>query len=138
MNKLLRTESTVRWYRIYWRRMYHQLLIQGISEFTSSVGRQYLLNQFGEFDYAKLSKRDKDVIKVVNVLSEFYDTGTLVSYKERIILNGPIGELVKEFIAHLVSLRLKPSTINEREHYLSRFLISLQQSGVMSIDQVDP
>lgn len=117
--------------------MYRQLSTQGITEFTSAIGRQYLISQFGEFDYATLSKRDKDVVKIVNVLCEFYDTGTLVSYKERICLNGPIGELVKQFVAHLVSLRLKPSTINEREHYLSRFLISLQEHGVMSIDQVD-
>jgi hypothetical protein len=84
VNKLLRTKNTVIWYRVYWRRMYRQLLAQGISEFTSAVGRQYLFNQFGEFDYAALSKRDKDVIKIINVLCEFYDTGTLVSYRERI------------------------------------------------------
>lgn len=136
VNKLLRTKNTVIWYRVYWRRMYRQLLAQGISEFTSAVGRQYLFNQFGEFDYAALSKRDKDVVKIINVLCEFYDTGTLVSYRERIVLNGPIGELVNQFVAHLVSLRLKPSTINEREHYLSRFLIFLKEKGLISIDQV--
>ena len=120
-NKLLRTKNTVIWYRVYWRRMYRQLLAQGISEFTSAVGRQYLFNQFGKFDYAALSKRDKDVVKIINVLCEFYDTGTLVSYRERVVLDGPIGELVKQFVAHLASLRLKRSTIHEREHYLSRF-----------------
>lgn len=137
MNKLLRTPNTIIWYSVYWRRMYRQLSTQGITEFTSIIGRQYLISQFGEFDYATLSKRDKDVVKIINVLCEFYDTGTLVSNKERILLNGPIGELVKQFLAHLVSRRLKPSTIHEREHYLSRFLISLCEHGVMSIDQVD-
>ncbi|WP_040300168.1 hypothetical protein [Arcticibacter svalbardensis] len=115
--------------------MYRHLSTQGITEFTSAIGRQYLISQFGEFDYATLSKRDKDVVKIINVLCEFYDTGTLVNNKERILLNGPIGELVKQFLAHLVSLRLKPSTINERKHYLSRFIISLCEHGVMSIDQ---
>ncbi|WPQ63346.1 site-specific integrase [Chitinophaga sancti] len=137
INKLLRTKSTVIWYSYYWRRMYRQLLTQGISEFTSTIGRQYLINQFGDFDYASLSKHDKDVVKIINVLCEFYDTGTLVSYRERIFLDGPIGELVKQFVAHLMSLRLKRSTINEREHYLSRFLIFLKKKGLMSMDQVD-
>ncbi|WPV67054.1 site-specific integrase [Chitinophaga sp. LS1] len=137
LNKLLRTRNTVIWYRVYWRRMYRQLLAQGISEFTSAVGRQYLVNQFGELDYATLSKRDKDLMKIINVLCEFYDTGTLVSYKERIVLDGPIGQLVNQFVAHLVSLRLKPSTINERKHYLSRFCISLNEKGLISMDQLD-
>jgi integrase len=137
VNKLLRTKNTVIWYRVYWRRMYRQLLAQGISEFTSTAGRQYLFNQFGKVDYAALSKRDKDVVKIINVLCEFYDTGTLVSYRERIVLDGPLGELIKQFVAHLASLRLKPSTINEREHYLSRFLLFLKEKGLILMDQVD-
>lgn len=86
--------------------MYRQLLAQGISEFTSAVGRQYLLDQFSEFEYVSLSKQKKDTIKVINVLCEFYDTGTLVSYRENILLSGSIGELVKQFVEHMVSLRL--------------------------------
>lgn len=137
LHKLQRSKNTVIWYRVYWRRMHRQLLAQGISEFTSAIGRQYLFNQFGNFDYAALSKRDKDVVKIISVLCEFYDTGTLVSYRERIVINGPLGELVKQFVAHLASLRLKPSTINEREHYLSRFLLFMKEKGLTLVDQVD-
>ena len=135
-NKLQRTDGTVIWYRVYWRRMYRQLTAQGINEFTSAVGKQYLIRQFGNADYASLCKRDKDVIKIVNVLCEFCDSGTIMSYKERISLNGPIGELVKQFVEHLVSRRLKSTTIREREHYLSRFLIFLEKANVKSVDQV--
>lgn len=136
-NKLLRTDSTVNWYRIYWRRMGRQLLEQGISEFNSGVGRQYLLSLFGEANYATLSKRDKDLVKIVNVLCEYYETGSLASTRELIMLDGQIGDLVKLFINHLVSLRLKASTIREREHYLSRFLIHLNEKGINSMDMVD-
>lgn len=136
-NKLLRAESTVRWYRIHWRTMYRRLLESGITEFTSEIGRQYLLSRFGEADFATLPKRDKDLIKIINVLCEFYDTGTLVSSREQITLDGPIGDLMKRFLAHQVSLRLKPSTLREREHYLSRFLFFLKEKGIGSMDEVD-
>jgi hypothetical protein len=52
------------------------------------------------------------------MLYEFYDTGTLVSYKERIVL--AIGKQMRQFIWNQESLRLKPSTTKEREHYIEQ------------------
>ncbi|WAC12422.1 site-specific integrase [Dyadobacter pollutisoli] len=135
--KLSRTDKTVNWYRIYWRRMWRELRGQSISEFTSDIGRQYLLDRFGELDYATLSKRDKDFVKTVSVLCEFYDTGTIARSRERIKLDGAIGELVKQFADHLATLRLKSTTIREREHYLSKFLLYLKDKGITSVDKVD-
>jgi site-specific recombinase XerD len=135
--KLSRTDKTVNWYRIYWRRMWRQLQGKGISEFTSDIGRQYLLERFGGLDYATISKQDKDLVKIVNVLREFYDTGTIVRSRERIVLDGAIGELVKQFVDHLAALRLKSTTIREREHYLSKFLLYLQDQSIGSVDKVD-
>jgi hypothetical protein len=135
--KLLRADGTVNWYRIYWRRMWRDLRGQSIPEFTSDLGRQYLLDRFGQFDYATLSKRDKDFVKTVSVLCEFYDTGTIVRSRERIILDGTLGELVKMFVDHLSTLRLKSNTIREREHYLSKFLLYLKEKGVTSVEKVD-
>lgn len=136
-NKLLRAKKTVIWYRVYWRRMQKELLAKGIAEFTSDIGRQYLLDNFGDYDYATLSKHDKDLIKIVSVLNEYSDTGTLVSYKERIVLNGTIGKQMKQFISYQVSTRLKPSTTHERGHYLSRFLFYLQSRNIMSMSKVN-
>jgi len=136
-NKLLRTPNTVTWYRIYWRRMYRELLGQGIIEFTSTVGRDYLLKKFGNLDYANLAKRDKDLIKIVNVLCEFYDTGTLMSTKEKISLNQLMRQQVDQFVLHLEARRLKQSTIRQHEHYLSRFLVFLEEKRVMSMNEID-
>ena len=135
--KLLRTTNTVIWYRIYWRRMQRQLAENGITEFNSNVGRQYLLDQFGKDNFATLSKRDRDVVKIVSVLCEFHETGTLVSSKERILLGGAIGNQMKQFINYLISLRLKPSTTREREHYLSRFLFYLKGRNMKSMSKVN-
>ncbi|WP_114751951.1 site-specific integrase [Pleomorphovibrio marinus] len=135
-SKLMRADLTIIWYRKYWRRMQRQLLAKGITEFTSEIGRQYLSGQFGESDYAKLPKGSKDIVKIVNVLCEFYDTGTLAGRKERIILDGVIGDQMCQFTAHLASLRLKTSTIREREHYLSRFLFHLKGKGLTSMSEV--
>ncbi|MBE9461314.1 site-specific integrase [Dyadobacter subterraneus] len=135
--KLLRTDATVNWYRIYWRRMWRELRGKEIPEFTSNLGRQHLLDRFGQLDYATLSKRDKDFVKIVSVLCEFYDTGTITRSRERLQLDGVFGALVKQFVDHLATLRLKSTTIREREHYLSKFLIYMKDKGIASIDKVD-
>ncbi|WP_433900449.1 tyrosine-type recombinase/integrase [Sphingobacterium puteale] len=136
-NKLLRADGTVKWYRYHWRRMHLHLTSKGITEFNSNIGKQYLLDLFGGFDYATLPKRDKDVVKIINVLCEFYDTGTLVSYKERIVLDGTIGKQMKHFIRHQESMRLKPSTTKEYEHYLSRFLLYLKDQNINAMGKVN-
>ena len=136
-NKLMRADGTVKWYRYHWRRMHLHLSSAGITEFNSDIGRQYLLGLFGEFDYATLRKRDKDVVKVINVLCEFYDTGTLISSKERIVLDGNIGEQIKQFILYLESRRLKPSTTKVQEHYLSRFLFHLKADNINAMNKVN-
>src|SRR5690606_8008750 len=136
-NKLLRADGTVKWYRYHWRRMHIRLSSKGITEFNSNIGRQYLLDLFGGFDYATLPKRDKDVVKIINVLCEFSDTGTLVSSTERIVLDGTIGKQMKQFIRHQESLRLKPSTTKEHEHYLSRFLLYLKGRNINAMGKVN-
>jgi len=136
-NKLLRSKNTVKWYRVYWRQMQRHLAKNGTIDFNSQIGQQYLLDLFGRFDYSTLSKCNKDIVKIVNVLCEFYDTGTLVSAKERFAVDGAIGVQMKGFISHLQSMRLKPSTINEREHYLCRFLFYLKDRNIYAMSEVN-
>ncbi|RKO68420.1 integrase [Sphingobacterium puteale] len=136
-NKLLRSKNTVKWYRVYWRQMQRQLAKKGIMDFNSQIGQQYLLDSFGMFDYSTLSKCNKDIVKIVNVLCEYYDTGTLVSTKERFAVDGVIGIQMKEFISYLESMRLKPSTTKEREHYLGRFLFYLKGQNIYAMSEVN-
>ncbi|WP_158656046.1 hypothetical protein [Sphingobacterium sp. HMA12] len=49
--------------------------------FNSQIGQLYLLDLFGKFDCSTLSKCNKDIVKIVNVLCEFYDTSTLAAPK---------------------------------------------------------
>lgn len=60
-HKLRRSNSTVKWYRVYWRQMQRQLAKNGTMDFNSQIGQQYLLGLFGKFDYSTLSKCNKDM-----------------------------------------------------------------------------
>ena len=105
-HKLQRAAGTVKWYKHGWKKLGKYMSKHGIQYFTPTIGKNYLLEQFGDLEYIQLPKKDKDVIKIVSVLSEFYKTGTLTAAKERIVFNGPIGEHMKSYSAHLLIYRL--------------------------------
>src|SRR5882672_8947226 len=71
IRKMGRTQETAKQYVCYWRRIKRFMQEKGIKEFSSSVGKAYMLLQFGDTDYSKLSKSQKDFVRSVRVLSDF-------------------------------------------------------------------
>jgi site-specific recombinase XerD len=130
------TQETVKQYACYWRRIKRYLLQKRIKEFNSSVGKAYLLANFGNVDYSSLRKGQKDFIRSVRVLSEFSDTGTITAVKEQMFFKGSIGEAMLTFNDHRVSLRLKKHTIEEGQLNMSRFNKYLYTNGVQALHKI--
>ena len=112
-------------------------MVQNISTYNASVGESFLLERFDKRDYGTLSKGEKDLVRAVNVLSEFVNTGHINPVKERTDLHGPIGRLMELFLSHKKALRLKDSSIHECRQHLSRFFRYLDQHGVTDIEAVN-
>jgi site-specific recombinase XerD len=108
-----------------------------MEHFNTEVGKDYLLQEFGNRDYSRLAKREKDLIRSVNVLCEIHETGSIQSAKEQTSFDGPIGQLMKGFLSHKTSLRLKKHTIDEHALYLSRFLCYLRKNGITTINAIN-
>lgn len=134
--KLLRSEPTIRHYHILWRKVKRYMESQEIRFFHSSVGKDYLLREFGDRDYYRLSKREKELVKAVNVLGEYLETGSIQSAKEQTSFQGQIGQLMTDYISHKMSLRLKKHTIEEYEQHLYRFLRYLSEQGIKSVKAI--
>ena len=109
---------------------------QKIVFFHAKVGKEYLLKKLGNRDYSKLSKREKDLVRAINVLCEFQETGTIRPVKEKVSFEGPIGQLMLDYISHKISLRLKKHTIGEYEQHLSRFLRYLGKRHITSVKEI--
>ena len=109
---------------------------KGIKEFSSCVGKAYMLLQFGDTDYSKLSKSQKDFVRSVRVLSDFSDNGSIRPVKEQIFFEGPNGEAIQAYISYRVSLRLNKSTIEEGQQQLFRFTRYLSTIGVRSLEEI--
>lgn len=136
-SKLLLTDGTARHYQVLWRKVKKHMDCQKIKSFDSTVAKEYLLKEFGNRDYAQLSKREKDLIKGVNVLCEFHETGIIQPVKELSVFEGAIGEIMVSYLSYRCSLRLKKHTIEEGQQHLSRFLRYLHSIQVVSVQAIN-
>lgn len=137
LKNLGRSKETVKFYNVLWRKLQSYMLLQNIKTYSASVGESFLLERFDKRDYCTLSKGEKDLVRAVNVLSEFVNTGRINPVKERTDLHGPIGSLMELFLSHKKTLRLKTSSIHEYRQHLSRFFRYLDQHGVTDIEAVN-
>ena len=111
--------------------------LQKISFFHALVGKNYLLEEFGDRDYSRLSKKEKDLVRAISVLCEFQETGSIQYRKEQTSFEGPIGQLMIGYLAHKTSLRLNKSTVDEYEQHLYRFLNYLNKHGITSVNAIN-
>jgi len=111
--------------------------LQGIEYIDANVCRAYLLKEFDNRDFEKLTKNEKDSVKTINVLIEFIETGTIQGRKEATDFKGPIGKLMMDYIAFKISQRLAVHTVDEYEHHLNRFLRFLKKDKVESVNNVN-
>ena len=128
-----RSDKTLRDYQNRWRRVKSYMDLHNISEIDASVCRDYLLHTFDNRD---LTKYEKEVVRNINILIEFLETGAVQFKKEQINLDGPIGALMIHYISFKKDQRLHKSTIFTHECHLSRFLRFLKDKNIEVITEV--
>lgn len=137
LNKLGRAKMTVKFYHCLWRKIDRYMVEQKINTYSAVVGEGFLLQLFGKHNYATLSKSQKDIVRAINILSEYAKTGYINPIKERTDLYGPIGFLMELYLAHKKALRLKDSTVHECRQHLARFFRYLDQNGITRIEVIN-
>jgi len=103
---------------------------QQIDHFDLAVGKDYLLKNISNRKFKALSKREKQLLRFVNVLCEFDDTGYIQPLKKQIVFEGSIGLLMTEYLSYKMTLRLKDYTIDCHRQCLYRFLLYLNKNGI--------
>ena len=135
--RLSRADGTLHHYNCLWRRIERYMESQRIDFIDAAVCKNYLLQEFDNRDYCTLSKREKDAVKAFSILIEFIETGTIEPPKEVTDFEGPIGQLMTDYLAFKTSQRLAKHTTDEYAQHLFRFLRFLKENSVVSIDAVN-
>jgi len=131
-----RSKSTFKHYRRCWGKVKTYMNSRNISDIDASVCRDYLLNEFNDRDFSKLTTKEKGVVHTVNVLIEFLETGEVQIKKEKIILDGPIGVLMTKYLVFKTDQRLCIKTVSIYGCHLSRFLLFLTINNTEAITSV--
>jgi len=135
--RLRRTPGTVRHYLVLWNRIRKFMDSQEIEFLDSTVCSAFFEHTYSDQNFADLTKRDRDMIKAVEVLDEYINTGTIVPKKEVAVFNGSIGRLMTQYLTYKATLRLAIHTLKEYEQHLSRFLAFLSDKEITDIIAVN-
>lgn len=135
--KLRRTPGTLRHYLVLWNRIRRYMNSRKIHFLDSTVCNAFLMDTYADQDFFALSKRDRDMIRAVEILAGYINTGTIVSKKEVAVFDGPIGRLMTRYLFYKASLRLAKHTLCEYEQHLFRFFNFLAKRNIQEIKTVN-
>lgn len=133
--------KSVNTYRAVWRNLGRYMKAHEIGHYTGHVGSQYLADTIADVNCKKLTRYERNRVRITTVLSDYADTGKFRKVKKRVAptpLEGIIGEQIADYIAYATKLQsLAKSTVQSYKLYLSRFLKYLNEHDIYSIDDFD-
>jgi len=124
-------------YKFLWKSKLIPFMVQkSLLYYDPSVGEEYIRSNIAG---SLVTPYERDIIRSINVLSEFQEKGTISKTNRKPVkreLSGQIGRLMDKFLVHLESLRRNIITISDHRLYLSRFLFFLESKQVSAIEEV--
>lgn len=140
MRDIHRSEGTIYRYRCRWQKVKDFMLDNKIKYYDSDVELAYLTSVLGDFDYQQLNRKDKELVNVIEVLSEFQKTGRILmgqrKHKPK-VFKGDIGRIITEFISYRGNtLKLSENTIQSYVFHLYPFCCHMNSMGVKQIGDI--
>jgi len=140
MRDIHRCEGTIYRYRRRWQKVKDFMLDNKIKYYDSDVEQAYLTSVLGDFDYHQLNRKDKELVNVIEVLSEFQKTGRILLGMRKHqpkVFKGDIGRIISEFISYRgKTLKLSENTIQSYVFHLYPFCCHLNSMGVKQIGDI--
>jgi integrase/recombinase XerD len=111
---------------------------QQIKLFDAKAGDAFITSILNKRSYSDLSRKEKDIIRSTNVLTEYQTTGMIRFRSVQKVYNfeGEIGEIMKDFFAYRKSQGISEDTLNSNRLYLYRFLGYLNSNKVSGISDL--
>lgn len=133
------TDVRIRFYQRGWALVKQFMLENEIEYYDATVGDTFIRCMLGNRSFSEISTREKEIIRCVNVLTEYQTTGSI---KFRSILKsydfeGEIGELIVSFLDYRRARGLSEDTLNSNKIYLHRFLVYLNSNKILSLSTLD-
>lgn len=135
------SRSSVKKYCEVWRQIGDYMSAKDIEIYTPNVGLQFISEKIGYAEQRTLPRSKRDLLRGINALSDFVETGEIRKCKKRtvpITLEGPVGKVMANYILVQKDLLfLADSTVRSYYNYLSVFLSFLNIRKVHSLQGLD-
>jgi len=140
MRDIHRSEGTIYQYRRRWQRVKDFMLDNKIKYYDTDVELAYLTSVLGNFDYHQLNRKDKELVNVIEVLSEFQKTGRILlgpRKHQQKVFKGDIGRIISEFISYRGNtLKLSENTIQSYVFHLYSFCCHMNSKEVKQVGDI--
>lgn len=132
-------KRTIKVYQNGWKLLKKFMEEHRMEFYDAKVGDAFIINVLNKRPYTDLNRKEKDVIRSTNVLTEYQTTGMIRfrSVRKEYKFEGEIGNLIQDFLAYRKTQELSKDTINNNKLYLHRFLSYLDSNRVLALSDLD-
>jgi len=128
-------KQRIKTYHDGWAEIERFMTENSIEHYEAQVGNAFAENILRNRLYSELNKKEKDLIRCANVLTEFQISGY---FKVRSVLknykfNGEIGEVIISYLNYRKMNGMSKDTVHNNKLYLHRFLEYLNSEHIMSL-----
>jgi len=124
-------------YKCMWKKHLIPFMVdKSIQHFNASVRDEFIKSQIPA---GIITPYERDIIRSVNVLIEFQETGAITLSHCKSLdrkLQGPVGLLMEKFILHQENLRHCKLTIKGYRLFLERFLTYLNCKQISNVNEI--
>jgi len=140
MRDIHRCEGTISRYRRKWQKIKDFMLENNIKYYDTDVEHAYLSSVLGKFDYHQLNRKEKDLVNIIEVLSEFQKTGRILmgqrKHKPK-VFKGEIGRIITNFINYRgCALKLSQNTTQSYVFHLYPLNCYMINEGISEIGNI--
>lgn len=134
MKEIHRSEDYLKRYRRKWQFVKSFKLNRNIKFYDEKVEKAFLKHELGAYDYHQLDKKQRELVNITEVLTEFQKSGRMFMGPRKQkpkIFSGPNGPKIKAFIDHRKHVfMLSESTIGSYIFHLYNFCCYLNHKRI--------
>ena len=141
MKDIHRSRRTFYRYRSKWLKVKDFMRDNKIKYYNTEVEKIYLTYVLGDFNYNSLNQKERELVNIIEALSEFQKTGRLRIAGMRKHppkeFKGETGRIITDFIAYGENtLKLSKKTIKSYVFYLYPFYCHMNSRGIKLINEI--
>ena len=140
MRVIHRSEGTIFRYRRRWQKVKDFMLDNQIKYYDTDVEKAYLTSLVGHYDYHQLNRKEKELVNVIEVLSEFQKTGRVLMGPRKLqpkVFEGNLGRIIMDFIDYRENaLKLSKKTVQSYVIYLYPLYLHMNSKVIRHLNDI--